>query len=286
MLDLETRIASWRQTVAAVFPGNRDLCDELESHLRDDLDARLKSGATLDSSWAAAVGNLGSPQVLAAEYAGAVTPIGWWPISLVGASFALIVAYFTWLLATWFFRGPEPRVLLALHVGTIVLGYLLAFAAGALGVFYVATSAFRSLELGQRARLANVLRWTCTPIPLCIGLGTFLGAIWARENLGFYWDNDPREIASVGFFLWSAGLGLAWWLFPRRQHAWILLGVIGNGLASFCWFGARYLSGLHSYGTGWVLWMVFYVSLFHGLIACLGLLPPGWLRRAYSSRSA
>src|SRR5688500_12588538 len=67
--DLERQITAWRETIASDL-GSRgpEIIDELESHLRDDVDQRVRAGRTPAQAWEAALTRLGESQKLAAEF--------------------------------------------------------------------------------------------------------------------------------------------------------------------------------------------------------------------------
>ena len=158
-------------------------------------------------------------------------PVWWWPIPAVWSGTALVLCWFAWVICLRWIAAPETQPLLALHVMAILIGYLLAFSAGTMSLFYVVWSALRPLKLGQRKLLVRTMTCTNCAIPFFIGLGIILGGIWARQHLGGFWTNDPREIGTALFLLWSVALALAWRWKPMWQHAWLLLAVAGNIVA-------------------------------------------------------
>src|SRR5436305_2195674 len=69
MFDLETQIRGWRSDLAAAMGDVSESLDELESHLRDDIDRRIRLGADAQSAFEAARAQLGQAQRLAQEFA-------------------------------------------------------------------------------------------------------------------------------------------------------------------------------------------------------------------------
>lgn len=67
--DFEARLEHWTRDTASAEPRLRPHLDELADHLRSDVEARLESGADLDTAFAAAVTALGTPAELSREYA-------------------------------------------------------------------------------------------------------------------------------------------------------------------------------------------------------------------------
>jgi hypothetical protein len=68
MFNLEEMIQRWRESMQAAGIGPGPVRDELESHLRDGLDAGLRSGLNPASAFAKATLDLGQPQDLHREY--------------------------------------------------------------------------------------------------------------------------------------------------------------------------------------------------------------------------
>jgi cytochrome c-type biogenesis protein CcsB len=80
-------------------------------------------------------------------------------------------------------------------------------------------------------------------------VATVLGAFWAADAWGTYWQWDPKE--TWAFIVW---LNYAAWLHLRLMKGmrgqvmayWALVGLV---VTSFAFLGVNiFLSGLHSYG--------------------------------------
>src|SRR5438552_2273220 len=69
MFDLESQIRRWRSDLAAAMGNLPEPLDELESHLRDDIDRRIQLGADAQSAFEAARAQLGQAKRLAQEFA-------------------------------------------------------------------------------------------------------------------------------------------------------------------------------------------------------------------------
>lgn len=80
-------------------------------------------------------------------------------------------------------------------------------------------------------------------------IATFLGAVWAAEAWGSYWNWDPKEAWALIVWLNYAG-----WLHLRLTKGWrgtpmAWWALIGLVVTAFCFVGVNmFLSGLHSYG--------------------------------------
>ena len=68
MFDLDRAIAGWRRQMSAAGLASSESLDELESHLRDDVEMRMRSGLTAEQAFAAAVHEIGSAKSLKCEF--------------------------------------------------------------------------------------------------------------------------------------------------------------------------------------------------------------------------
>jgi len=64
MFDLDTAIGKWRRQLG----GSADVLDELEGHLRDDIDQQVKSGSNLEEVFQIAVQRFGSATCVQEEF--------------------------------------------------------------------------------------------------------------------------------------------------------------------------------------------------------------------------
>jgi hypothetical protein len=69
MFDLEQAIREWRRDLAAHGVQSPDALDELESHLRDEIEAQMESGANTEQAWSSASRQIGQPAELRNEFA-------------------------------------------------------------------------------------------------------------------------------------------------------------------------------------------------------------------------
>lgn len=84
-----------------------------------------------------------------------------------------------------------------------------------------------------------------------MGIGIFLGAVWANESWGRYWGWDPKETwALISFVLYALVLH-AHWFYPTADHKrFNLLAQLSFLSVLMTYFGVNYLlSGMHSYGN-------------------------------------
>lgn len=69
MFELDQAVSEWRQQMLAAGLEAPELLDELESHLRDDVDRKVQSGLKPPEAFSAAVRQIGQPEALHAEFA-------------------------------------------------------------------------------------------------------------------------------------------------------------------------------------------------------------------------
>ena len=68
MFNLEYAISRWRQQMAAGGIKAQDVLNELESHLRDEVDEQVRSGMSVEQAFEAATHRMGQATVLRAEF--------------------------------------------------------------------------------------------------------------------------------------------------------------------------------------------------------------------------
>jgi hypothetical protein len=134
MFDLDRAIADWRRQMLAAGIKSSESLDELESHLRDDVEGQMRSGLGTEAAFAAARERIGSAKSLKGEFeknlapkpfkrewlarlakififglagSAVLTGIGWlfqlpfgMELPLSGFAFAATAAAFVWLLLT------------------------------------------------------------------------------------------------------------------------------------------------------------------------------------------
>lgn len=69
MFNLDQAIAEWRRQMAAAGIRTPEALKELETHLRDDVEHRIRSGVSAEQAFDSAVQQLGSANTLKAEFA-------------------------------------------------------------------------------------------------------------------------------------------------------------------------------------------------------------------------
>jgi hypothetical protein len=281
VFDLEQQIQAWRKTLPPSLGARNEAVEELESHLRDEVQRLVVTGKSPEQAWTAAQAQLGTSEQLAGEFAKlGLRPMAWLPAQFILVLLGVAGLFMGAWLGSRFLEGNMEAVL-AGHIFAITLGYTAMFAVGLLAVLSLVVrviwgwdeahaGSFRSYALGL-ARLGLVLTT----------LGVVLGAVWARDHLGAWWGWDAREVGGLAVMLWFGVLlaCLSWR--PSGRRIGMLLGVIGNIVVSLSWFGPVVfgLSGvLHSYGGNW-FWSLMAFVLSQLLILLLGLVPPRRIAR-------
>jgi hypothetical protein len=247
MADFEDRIASWRRELSSAMVDRPDVVDELEDHLRQELETLTRAGKTPDDAWDAAVGALGDAEKLAREFSKA-SRASWLPtrvaVTVLGGCGLAVGAF---LLAA--VLRDRFGALLAAHLFTILLGYGAAFALGfsaAAAVVAHATGTFGARQSQAFRRAARLLASTAAAFTLA---GIVLGAFWLRANRGHYWGWDAREMGGLCVLGWNCA-ALA--CLRRRATLAVVVGVLGNAVVAAGWFGAALIEPPRPQGVpGW-----------------------------------
>ena len=256
MFDLEPSITEWRrQMLAAGLKTGRRL-DELESHLREEISALKSAGTSEAVAFEQAVARLGSPHSVYTEF-NKIRDGHIWPVKI---GWALWLAA-TLLVAGWLLRGlltGRLHLLLSAHILSITAGYGGAMLLGGFGILYVVWGRSGRLSPARRQSLNRAVHRFG---PLAAGLviaGLLLGMLWSRQNLGRYWDWDPKEIGGLCASAWLAALVVMQRYGRLRDRAVMLLGIGGSTVVNLAWFGGNLWDNhrrLRAYGseTGWLL---------------------------------
>ena len=166
----------------------------------------------------------------------------------------LFVAWTVMLLSLLLsFRFPIMPVLnsplLSIHVSIIMMGFALLSltfinAITALTVKLINRDATRQMTALQSLSLLFLY-----PAATTLGIGIFVGAIWANVSWGEYWGWDPKEVwALITFMVYAAALHPKTLPVLRRPvtfHVFMLLAFL---TILMTYFGVNYvLGGMHSY---------------------------------------
>jgi hypothetical protein len=274
MFDLEQAVQEWRQTMALALCGQSDVIDELESHLRDEVQRLVQAGQMPQQAWKAALDRLGSSEQLTVEFGklATVNALSWRPAQVLFLAHAAIALLLAWLLMARWWNGVIDSLLTA-HIFIVTVGYSAMFAVGAIAVWSVLARALGSWNPVRTGALrATVLLWTTAGLTLTAA-GVVLGGWWASEHLGRIWAWDPKETAAVTVLAWNSLVLLSMLGRPLSERTTMAMGLVGNIVISLCWFGPPALAGTP---------MVWYLGAFVVIqvpLLVLAFLPAGRLRR-------
>ncbi|MDD4821083.1 MAG: cytochrome c biogenesis protein CcsA [Bacteroidales bacterium] len=177
-------------------------------------------------------------------------------------SLGILLSGFTLLVAHIAMLNPQitPLVpvltspLLTIHVAILMMAYALAgfmtmnsLIALFIILFAKKETASHTLEYVERLKLLSELfLYPCT---LLLGIGIFIGAVWANISWGRYWGWDPKEVwALISFLVYSLSFhrtSLKWFTSTFFFHGYLLFA-FSSILMTY--FGVNFfLGGMHSY---------------------------------------
>jgi len=147
--------------------------------------------------------------------------------------------------------------LLSLHVSVIMMAYALlalTFICGLMALIIKFIHRLKpdtqpSVSNSQLTSLQLLSRLFLYPALTALGLGIFIGAIWANISWGTYWSWDPKETwALISFMVYAIPAHTR--LLPRLQrpvvyHVFMVFAFL---TLLMTYFGVNYfLGGMHSY---------------------------------------
>jgi hypothetical protein len=273
MFDLEPSITEWRRRMLAAGLETGRCLDELESHLREEIRALKSAGAAEAAAFEQAVARLGSPHSVYAEFnklrVGHI-----WPVK---------IGWALWLAATLLLAGGLMRrlsagtlnLLLGAHVLSVTAGYGGAMLLGGFGILYVVWGRSGRLSPARRQSLNRAVHRFG---PLAAGLAIaalLLGMLWSRQNLGRYWDWDPKEIGGLCASAWLVALVVLQRSGRLRDRAVMLLGIGASTVVNLAWLGGNLWDNhrrLRAHGAeiGWLLAVLLGIHL---VFLVLGMTP-------------
>jgi cytochrome c-type biogenesis protein CcsB len=138
-----------------------------------------------------------------------------------------------------------------IHVPANFIGYGGFAIAAMIGIAYLLVSKGKLVSRLPELRVLEDVMYKAIAIGFAFfTIATILGALWAAEAWGSYWQWDPKEtwalIVWINYAAWLhmrltrtlRGAMLAWW------------AVVGLFVTTFAFVGVNmFLSGLHSYGS-------------------------------------
>ncbi|HWY88032.1 MAG TPA: cytochrome c biogenesis protein CcsA [Gemmataceae bacterium] len=285
MLEWQQHIVSWRRALADKIGPDANTLDELESHVRDEMDRLVREGQAPEHAVLAAIAKIGTAEKLAMEFAKVARP--WWPIRFVLAgAFLSITAFLVALLViiSQAMRGRWDGLLLT-HVATITVGYLFTYGIGVLALCLALRRTVQDLSIGQKTSwIRAVAGLTLFAFVLTL-MGTILGAVWAKSDVrwGRLWGWDLKEIGALMTLAWQAILLVILWSRLARSRWLLCWGMLGDVIVTFAWFVSNVMISdgqLPAYGYSRDLILTFFYVILgtHVLLMAAALAPSGWLR--------
>jgi len=139
--------------------------------------------------------------------------------------------------------------LLTLHVSIIMMAFALLSLTFICGVTALIINLLSKDSKESIEALAMLSRLFLYPALTTLGLGIFIGAIWANVSWGNYWSWDPKETwALITFMVYAVavhGQSLPIFKRPVPYHVYITLAFL---TILMTYFGVNYiLGGMHSY---------------------------------------
>jgi hypothetical protein len=276
MHELEQLIADWRKTVVAEHNVGHESIDELETHLRENVEQLLRSGMTESQAFERAVTQLGDARMIASEF-GKLQQRTWLPVKLVaGFGVALTLALVVFLIGR--LDCGRLSLLMAAHVFAVTLGYTITLLVGALGMCFVGQrcfSDFSGLRMPSVTRASFVLG--CIAAALTT-VGIILGMVWAKAEWGRYWAWDAKETGAFAVILWQVFFLIAHRFAFGTARGILTLSLFGNIVVSLGWFGANLLSLPNGNWALHNLLILLIAVVSHLGFFFVGLAPAGWLR--------
>jgi hypothetical protein len=277
MHNLENSIAEWRKTMMAAPDVGRETLDELENHLRENVDQLIRSGMTEPEAFQRAVTQLGGAPKIAAEFQ-KLDQCTWLPVKVITGIGVMAALVLPILLIARFDSG-RLSFLLAAHVFTVTLGYTATFLVGALGVCFVGQRCFSDFS---PLRIRSVTRVTfllgCIAASLT-AVGVILAMVWAKAEWGRYWAWDAKETGAFAVIVWQVFFLIAHRLACGTSRGVLVMSLLGNIVVSLGWFGANLLHDeLHSYGMRNYALLLLAAVVSNSAFFLMGLAPAGWLR--------
>ena len=209
MFKLDQAIADWRRRMLAAGIKTPVLLDELESHLREDVERQMQSGIKAPEAFEAALQRIGQAKALQLEFAKTGGSREAWQRQLIGFAGFIFVGFIVWLSAFTFIKlefSPEELIVAS---AAVVMSLLVAGGWGRL---------IRFLPVLHNKRERTVIGLVC--ILLGFGCSTF----FVQIILPHFERNLNGQIPAIGFwavFPIAVGFGLGCGIekAARRQAA-------------------------------------------------------------------
>jgi hypothetical protein len=253
MFDLNRQIDLWKRAFAAKKTCSSDELEELESHLREQVEAMIAAGHSQEEAFAQSASRLGARDAVCREFA-KNDFLGDWLAIRAGNAMVALVGLAAVVLAIAV-EIEKQDGLLAAHIGAIVFAYLVPFLLAAVGSYAILRTALvKSGQQQFRDRFAIQSKILLGATALVTALAAILGGFWAERHLGRFWGWDLKETGALAVIVCAlALLGLV----SRYKLASVRLGqasLIASLVTFVAWFGPPVY--MHQFGVAAVTLLV------------------------------
>jgi len=199
MFNLERAIADWRQRMIAHGITTPAPLEELENHLREEMEQQLRAGAEGPQAFANAAERIGRPEALRLEFEkiSGVRETRWW--KLVAISYCVFGAWISGVVIYAWLKVPQLSDAFSLG------DRLWVFAAVAVGVLSIPAWrwAFRFLPVIRSSRTRAALG-----VPGC-GVGIVGMLLFWQFVFPMFWQLRAQTFTVLVAWAWSAMMILA-----------------------------------------------------------------------------
>jgi hypothetical protein len=242
MRDLDVKIGGWRLRMAAGGIKSPAVLDELESHLREEIQERLIAGDSAAEAFEFAVARIGTAKSLRTEF-NKVSGATSMPV-VIGVGLWTAATILMMVVLSGRMIGGKLDFLLFVHILSLTTGYMAAFLCGGLGIVYVGWRTTGRLSSEREESLDKTAsRFIYISGGLVIG-GFLLGMVWGRQHFGTFWIGDRREIGCLCASVWAAALCLAHRFGRMSNDTRMFLCIMGNMIVGLGWFCAVIRGGI------------------------------------------
>jgi hypothetical protein len=207
MRDLDQLIAAWRRELSAGGIKSPQALDELESHLREDVQRRVKAGATTEQAFESAVRRLGSIDALNVEFRkGSGKLLERFMIAIC----TILIAFIVWMSGFTFVQ---------MHLGAA--DQFIAYAAVICSLFIACAWRYAVPFLPVISSKAKRMMVGAA----CIAMGFVITNLCSNYVLPHFARGDDRQLPAVGLWLIfliavCSCLGLGLMMGPRDREHW------------------------------------------------------------------
>jgi hypothetical protein len=246
MFDLNRQIDLWKRAFRAKETCSTDELEELESHLREQIEAMIAAGLTPEEACAKSISLLGDPHAVCREFAKNEFKGDRWAIRTGNVLVALVgVAAVVVAIAVGIEKQDE---LLAAHTGSITFAYLVPLLLAGVGSYAILRTALvKSAQPRFRDRFGGQCQMLLAATALLTATGAILGGFWAERHLGRFWSWDLKETGALAVVLCALVLLV---LVTRHKLPSVRLGqasLILSIVTFAAWFGPPVY--MHQFGA-------------------------------------